>query len=298
MSDVFTSSPLSYLRLYPPPQSPHRPLSNLSSCPITKLPVGNEEQRFLYEMLHSHPWLDPIHRYKSSAPPFKRHKLASFDSHVDLRAYQTTHRVHQRRHDGRPCHLTSYYAEGSEFSDTECDDAYALDTDTTLDSLSRIPYFPKTRHSDLGFASNLKRVQIRMPKHTADQLKNNEILILPSKLTHLRIIIRTRLSKDVMGVAVPGDMRLSQVIDQLLPLNPLSEGCAVHIKRDGGWQEIRTMHKVSDIADLEELGHVGGMGRREAEVRITLESGGERGMRHERRGWEHEIARLERMRVY
>ena len=161
-------------------------------------------------------------------------------------------------------------------------------------------HYPRRREDpNIELASHFKRVQVRMPKKTAHDLRGaDEILILPSSLTHLKISLHAHYDKRTIRAAVAGDMRLRDVIKQLLPQEYLSDARA-YVRSRGEWIEPGAPTKVSDVADL---GRFAVNERREVEVKIVV--GREREMGHARsggvgrHGWERERGRVDRMRVY
>jgi hypothetical protein len=243
-------------------------------------------------MFHPSMWSpDPYHYYKSSTCPIKKHNFTNINPYATYHANLLAHVSKERgRHGKAP--RPPFYIEGSEFSDTDFDDAYSLDTDTTINDRLHTPYYPP-QHPDLQPASSLKRVQVRMPRRAAEELRGDDVLILSPDLTRLRIHIRTNHSTETVRAAVAGDMRLRDVVRQLLPNNHSSE-IIVQVKLRGEWQELGTSCKISDIA---ELGRDVMNDRQEVEVKLVVRSR-EKKTRLDVRGWEHEIGRMERMRMF
>ncbi|KAH7087616.1 hypothetical protein FB567DRAFT_443052 [Paraphoma chrysanthemicola] len=236
---------------------------------------------------------DPFHHRKDSSLPItKKHNVANMNPYTNY--YTESHDYlpqHRRRHD--PFHQSSFYFEGSDFSDVEYGDTYSLDTDTTLDNRLQSPYSPR-RHTTSPIAKSFKRVQIRMPRRAAEQLREDDVLIVSPDLTRLRIQVRTAHSNEAMRVAVAGDMRLRDVVKQVLP-TAHGEEVHVQVKVREEWIAVSGSHMMSEIVE-----HGRGVlnSRQDVEVRISIGSVREKQPRIDVRGWEHEIGRMERMRVY
>ncbi|KAH7074692.1 hypothetical protein BKA63DRAFT_319519 [Paraphoma chrysanthemicola] len=233
---------------------------------------------------------DPFHRSKDSSFPItKKGDVNPYTNYyTDSHDYFPKHR---RRRD--PFHQSPFYVEGSDFSDVEFDDTYSLDTDTTLDNRLQSAYLPR-RHTTSPLAINFKRVQIRMLKRVAEHVHEDEVLILSPDLTRLRIQVRSAHSSESMRAAVAGDMRLRDVVKQVLS-NAHGGEVLVQVKVRGEWVDISGSHMISEIVE-----HGRGVlnSRQEVEVRVSVGTGREKKPRTDVRGWEHEIGRMERMRVY
>lgn len=87
-------------------------------------------------------------------------------------------------------------------------------------------------------------------------------------------------------------MRLRDVVKQILPQEYLGDA-HVYVKSRGEWMEPGSPVKVSDVV---ELGRVARNERGEVEVRIVVDGGVRR--RESGHGWEREVGRVDRMRVY
>lgn len=165
------------------------------------------------------------------------------------------------------------------------------------------------RELDLNLSLQFKRMHIRVPKHTSRELRNDEILIIPSILTHLKISVYSNDDKDVIRAAMAGDMRMRDVLKQILPQECLPDAKS-YVRRRGEWTEPGGSILISQVV---ELGRFAMDESGEVEVRVVVGDGRkqererERAKERERQrergmgrygGWEREIGRTERMRVY
>ncbi|EAT83414.1 hypothetical protein HBI56_116250 [Parastagonospora nodorum] len=205
----------------------------------------------------------PLHNYTSPAP---------MDPYPGSPPYKPTRRSSKTPYK----HISHFPADAS---DTE------IDSDTDATHAPDFEHFP--------------RISVRMPKHTAHSLRADQILILPPTLTALKICLHSQGPKRTIRAAVAGDMRLRDVVKQVLPQEYLRDA-RVHVKSRGEWLEPGSPMKVSDIA---EMGRFARNERGEVEVRIAVEND-----RRERReymwerreeghGWEKGVGgrRMERM---
>lgn len=221
-------------------------------------------------------WLpEALRHFQNPAAPFPSHNYTStapMDPYPASAPYKPT-----RRSNKTPYKHISHFLSSA--SDTEID----TDTDTT-----RAPDF-----------EHFPRTSVRMPKHTAHSLRAEQILILPPTLTALKISLHSHGPKRTIRAAVAGDMRLRDVVEQVLAQEYLCDA-RVHVKSRGEWVETGSPMKVSDIA---EMGRFARNERGEVEVKIVIaiarrerrEYMWER--REEGHGWEKGVGgrRMERM---
>jgi hypothetical protein len=256
---------------------------------------------------HPHPY--PIHTYACPPPQSNTHYHDYPHKSDPPRRPSGAHHRSDYNQARRRTHIEP---ESSDFTDVE----YDLDTESSFDNRQRTPRY----HSIPTTTSTpcLRTLTVQTPASTSSTLKQNTILILPPTLTHLRIQIRTPHSTDTLHAAVAGDISLRDVAKQLLPAREWREA-RVYAKLKGEWQETGALVMLSGIGELGRFGrNVAG----EVEVRIVVGGGGgdrgrrrrtsgQRGMRGvdgmerekgrervEVKGWEREMARLDRMRLY
>ncbi|OAL02482.1 hypothetical protein IQ06DRAFT_117057 [Phaeosphaeriaceae sp. SRC1lsM3a] len=143
---------------------------------------------------------------------------------------------------------------------------------------------------------HFRRTQLRLTDRYARALRADDILILPPALTRIKISLLEghQLVRNIR-VAVAGDMRLRDVIKQVLAQESLSDA-RTYVKSRGEWTEAASPVKVSGIVDL---GRFAVNEKGEVEVRIVI--GGSRvrmsrDVRGPSFGWER--GSVERMRVY
>jgi hypothetical protein len=226
-------------------------------------------------------WLpDAFHDFQNAPNPFPPHNFTS--TNMDPHAGTPIYKPNRRYTKGQYKHVSQF---PSDMSETD------IDIDTESPYSSRIPdfeYFPRT--------------SLRLPKHTSNSLRPDQILILPSTLTSLKISLHTHTPQRTIRAAVAGDMRLRDVIKQILPQEYLHD-TRVYVKSRGEWVEPENPTKVSDIVDM---GRFARNDKGEVEIRIVIGGGGreKREYRWERReeghGWEKGVGfgRMERMRLY
>ncbi|KAF3038095.1 hypothetical protein E8E12_003353 [Didymella heteroderae] len=162
----------------------------------------------------------------------------------------------------------------SDFSTSEWDDPYTLDTDSDL---SRIPGLLSRRRypsRDSISRPNLSRVSIKLPSPMAQELKlrSDEIVLLPP-LVHLHIKIRFYCRRDELRAAVPGSMAFEEVTKQVVR-SYLGERLVYTARAEQrGW--MREIAKDACLEDLAYQGEVWRGGRREMMVEIVV--GGDEG---------------------
>ncbi|KAH8725250.1 hypothetical protein GQ44DRAFT_772286 [Phaeosphaeriaceae sp. PMI808] len=206
---------------------------------------------------------DPFYPLKDTHSPPRFHKY-SYPKHESYRDAPALRRGHRNTHEHQRSPLIP---EGPDFSDTE----YESTSDNTFGHFQRNPY-RSDYEADIEPASQFKRVQIRVPKRAMQELRGDEILILSSPLTHVKIFLSTPHFADELRAAVAGDMRLRDLVKQLLPQNEVHEARTL-VKTGGGWIEPMSSTKISEVMLNE---------RREVEVRIVVGGGGRRRSMKER----------------
>jgi hypothetical protein len=238
-----------------------------------------------------------LHSY--TAPPIPPYTDPyAYQPHKDPQRHAAKHAPEHRRR--RP----------SAFAISASDLSAPSDFDHDTDSTTSHRLHTSHRHPppDLDIAPHFKRAQVRLPRKTAQDLRGtDEILILPSSLTHLKVSLFVHQSSRKMRVAVAGDMRLRDVVKQLLPQEYLRDARA-YVKARGEWVEPGPQTKIGDVKDL---GQFVMDDRSEIEVRVIV--GGTNGGRERvgrdahvragenmrgRHGWERESGEMERMMVY
>lgn len=257
-----------------------------------------------------------------SHDPYRQHSKHSFFSlhtytpphispYTDPHAFQPRKDSHRHAAKYVPAHRrrSAFDISASELSEHS---DFDMDTDSTANDRLHIPHrrhrFPEIE-PDFDVASHFTRTQVRLPRKTAHELRSSdEILILPPCLTHLKVSLFAQHSSRKMRVAVAGDMRLRDVIKQLLPQEYLRD-TRVYVKARDEWVEPGAQTKVGDVRDL---GQFVMNERNEIEVRVIVgnnDAGRERGRVGEnvhmrvseglgKHGWERERAGMERMRVF
>lgn len=175
------------------------------------------------------------------------------------------------------------------------ENSYAFDADPMLGNhhVRRRSYTPPMADLSAPF----RKMTVKMNADTIDRydLRWNEMLILPPSITRMCIEIRCRhtQSSQTLRVAVPGDMRLREVLKQVLPKEYV-RGAEALGKSRGVWQEMGSLMKVSDIVKESGRNLVD-----ETEMRVIIGNDGmERGRLRGMQGWEREMGMVERMRVF
>jgi hypothetical protein len=173
-------------------------------------------------------------------------------------------------------------------------------SETDLDETDSDIFPTRNQHRQLDF-EHFPQISVRLPSKIARDLHTSEILILPSTLTRLKILLYATNNTYLrtLRAVVAGDMRLRDVIKQILPSEYWGD-MKSYVKTSGEWVEPGSPTKVSDVA---ELGRFVVNERGQVEVRIVVGGGRER--ERERDGAhghkrEMEMGRVEvgRMRVY
>ncbi|KAH7386938.1 hypothetical protein DE146DRAFT_635711 [Phaeosphaeria sp. MPI-PUGE-AT-0046c] len=218
---------------------------------------------------------DPFRAFSNPGSPFTAHGYTS-SPHMDNFSDNAHHRRHHFHHKPQHSSLSHFASDTSE-----------TDVDTVTD-------YPFTqRNPDF---EQFPRTQLRLPGRSSRGLRTDDILILPSTLTRIKISLHdAHHALRNIRVAVAGDMRLRDVVKQVLSQDYWSDA-RTYVKSRGEWIEAGSPTKVGGIVDL---GHVAVNERGEVEVRIVI--GGNRvRVRREVRGpsfgWER--GSVERMRVY
>ncbi|KAF2823755.1 hypothetical protein CC86DRAFT_468778 [Ophiobolus disseminans] len=245
---------------------------------------------------------DPYHHFKSASSPYPTHTYPPLNipPYRDPRHYQPRPNPHRQapKYSSKP-RRSSTDIETSDFSSHSDFDA---DADTTLQSHLHPSFYPT--EPAFHAMSHLKQVQIRVPKRTAQDLRGGEhILILPPNLTHLKISIHAQHARQIVRAAVVGEMRLRDVVKQVLPGEYLQDARA-YVRLRGEWIEPGAGTKISDVV---ELGRAAMNERGEVEIKVMIggggrererESGNGRGLGRHVHGWERERGEVERMRVF
>ncbi|CAO2649513.1 Nn.00g068980.m01.CDS01 [Neocucurbitaria sp. VM-36] len=220
-----------------------------------------------FEMFNRNPWLnDPFQRLHFNQLPFQSyHNYSARNISPHKHRSRPNTRCHAAR---RASHLALDAIEGSEFSDesTAADDRYYLDDQSSQNARLN------TKHSDdndrpLSIKPALQSVRVKFPQRSIETLglREDDVLILTPalKLWRLKVHIRSHHATETLCAAVAGDVRLRDVVKQLLPA-AFSGEVRVHVKARGEWQEPGLAVKVGDIAAV----------GREVEVKIVVTSEG------------------------
>ncbi|KAJ4379126.1 1,2-dihydroxy-3-keto-5-methylthiopentene dioxygenase [Didymella sp. IMI 355093] len=155
----------------------------------------------------------------------------------------------------------------TDFSTSEWDDTYALDTDSDI---PRIPSFPRRRYLTRNSISrpDLDRVSLKLPSPMARELRlrSDEIVFLPP-LVHLHIKLRFHGGKEELRAAVPGSMAFEDVTKQVVQAY-LGEGLVytARVEQRGRMCEVA---KEACLQDLAHRGEVWRNGKREMKVEIV-----------------------------
>lgn len=168
----------------------------------------------------------------------------------------------------------------SDFSFSEWDESYTLDTDDDLDK-HRLPRFSslQRRYSGRGndSAPEVKKVSVKLPTSTADDLRSNEVLVLPA-LVHLHILIRLPCARtEELRAAAPASMAFGDLAKQVVRAY-VADGIRSSEIQARVEQRGRLKDPPRETA-LEELAHRGEVyrdGRMEMKVEITVGDDGER----------------------
>jgi hypothetical protein len=158
--------------------------------------------------------------------------------------YRTQHFRRPSKH-----HRSAFDLDDSDFAEPNL----GLDTDSTFTPHRHNPDFEP-----------FKRLSLRVSPRTFQVLRPNELLIVSHSLTHLKIILHSH--QRTIRVAVAGDMRLRDVLKQVLPHKHLHDARA-YVRSQGGWVEPEAPMKVEDVV---ELGDFAMNEKEEVEVRIVL----------------------------
>jgi hypothetical protein len=212
---------------------------------------------------------DPFCRFRTTSS-FPLHNYTA--PHVN--PYTTHHHRRPNKH-----HRPAFGLDDSGFAEPD----YDLDTDST--------FTPHLHDAHPDFEP-FKRLSLRVSPRAFHALRPNELLIVSPVLTHLKISLHGH--HHTICVAVAGDMRLRDVVKQVLPHEHLYDA-RVYVKSRSEWIEPETPMKVRDVA---ELGEFVTNEKEEIEVRIVLGRAGMEKRGSAGHGWEREIGRMERMRVF
>lgn len=161
-------------------------------------------------------------------------------------------------------------SRSSDFSSSECDDTYTLDTDsdfsTPLPRLSSLRRHPRS-------SPDFDQVSVKVPSPMASGLRSDEVLILPA-LVHLRIRIHSPHSgREDLRAAVPATMSFGDVTKQVVQ-SYFGDGVGYTARVD----QRGRMHEAPRDATLEELAHRGEVyrnGRMEMKVEIVVDDEGD-----------------------
>jgi hypothetical protein len=231
-------------------------------------------------MLNPSIWLGESFRHFTNPSPFPQPRKYMSDAYTAPPTYPPSHKpakCHTHRH--ASCFTPST-------SETDLDE-----TDSDIS--------PTRNHYRQPDFEHFPQISLRLPSKTARDLHTSEILVLPPSLTHLKIQLYTSNNTYLrtLRVAVAGDIRLRNVIKQVLPPEYWGD-VKSYVKTRGEWVEPGSPTKVSDVV---ELGRFVVNERGEVQVRIVVGGGRERDM-DGARGYEREMemGRVEvgRMRVY
>lgn len=164
----------------------------------------------------------------------------------------------------------------SDFSSSDWDDAYALDTDSELDHIPGFPFSSRQRYAsrDLHSRPDISRISLTMLRPMAQdvRLRSDEVLFLPP-LVHLRILMLLPGGREELRIAVPGSVAFEHVTKQLVQCYA-GKGVPYTAQVE---QRGRMCGPPQDAA-LEDLAHRGEVyrgGRRELQVEIVV--GGDEG---------------------
>jgi hypothetical protein len=152
------------------------------------------------------------------------------------------------------------------------------------------------RHADF---EHFSRTQIRLPNQTAQNLCNNDILILSPSMETIEISLHMphyNVPSRAIRVAAAGAMRMNDVVKQVLPQEFV--GIAeMYVKTRGGFAEIGPRARVNDVVELRRSDT-----NETKDVGVVVFVGGRmedaKGPRNGVHGWEREMGRTERMRVF
>ena len=154
----------------------------------------------------------------------------------------------------------------SDFSSSEWEESYTPDTDDDRDKY-RPPPFPPLRKRAVD-SPDIRRVSVKLPTSTAEDLTPDEILLLPELIhLHIRVRINHTQNEQVLRVAVPGSMRLGDLVQQVIGDNMRERGVTASVKRRGRWDEPSSSARIEDLKDR---GEVFRERRREMEVKIEI----------------------------
>jgi hypothetical protein len=163
-----------------------------------------------------------------------------------------------------------------------------LDTDQVLQSSSR--------HADYEHYS---RTQFRLCSLPAHDLHDNEILVLSPSMETIKIAVHIpgcRSSSRAIRVAVAGHIRILDVVKKVVPKDVLYHG-EIQVKTWGTLMELGPHMTVGDVAKMWRS-----IMKETEDVEVRVVVGGSvkdaKGPRDAVHGWEREMGRTERMRVF
>lgn len=148
--------------------------------------------------------------------------------------------------------------------------------------------FPAMPEPRPVFKPALQSMKVRLPEQAVEALgvREDDVLIMPAGLVRMKVHLRCAMGKDTLQASVAGDMRVRDVLKQVVPADHAAEVRA-WFKLRGEWQKLDGGLKVNQLSD---------MNRRladekpDVEVRIEVAGGGGHGVGGMRnmRGYEWE----------
>ncbi|KAH6622225.1 hypothetical protein C7974DRAFT_218262 [Boeremia exigua] len=169
----------------------------------------------------------------------------------------------------------------SSFSSSEWEEPYALDTEESFFDTHRAPTFqvPRRRFSARLFDSvpDLRRMSLALPAATANDLRPDDVLILPPLVhVHIRIYL-PHARPEELRAAVPASMAFGDMSQQVIHsyVGDRARGYDVTVRVE----QRGRMKEPSSSATLEDLGHRGEVlrdGRREMKIEIVIGADEER----------------------
>jgi hypothetical protein len=157
----------------------------------------------------------------------------------------------------------------SDFSTSDRDDTYTLDTDSDFSPISNFPSRRRYARPDRTSRPDISLVSLPIFRPIAQEprLRHDEALFLPP-LVHLRILMIMPSGREGLRIAVPGSVAFEDVTKQVVQCYA-GRGVPyqAHVEQRG-----RMLEPPRDVV-LEDLAHMGEVykaGRREMKVEIVV----------------------------
>ncbi|OAL51049.1 hypothetical protein IQ07DRAFT_409364 [Pyrenochaeta sp. DS3sAY3a] len=212
----------------------------------------------------------------SYCDPFSHHHPDIFDAPPRPHLRHQHHHHHQLHQLHRESAYELDAIEDAEFiAEADLIDYYYLDDEGEFEDRFYRAFraMPKPRPV---FKPALRSVKVRLPEQAIEALgvRDDDVLIMPAGLIRMKVHLRCAMGKDTLQASVAGDMRVRDVLKQVVPADYAGE-VWVWFRLRGEWQKLDGGLKVSQLS---------GMNRRQAdekpevEVMIEVAGGGGHGV--------------------